>query len=65
MLNMKVAPGNSSIFVGNKEFEIMKKPGRGTNGHIAIATNKAMRLMHHFLEEKLPQDLPESIESRW
>ena len=24
MLNMKVTPGNSSIFVGNKEFEIMK-----------------------------------------
>ena len=24
LLNMKVAPGNSSIFVGNKEFEIMK-----------------------------------------
>ena len=38
MLNMKVTPGNSSIFVGNKEFEIMKKPGRGTNGHIAIGT---------------------------
>ena len=36
LLNMKVAPGNSSIFVGKKEFEIMKKPGRGTNGHIAI-----------------------------
>ena len=28
LLNMKVAPGNSSIFVGKKEFEIMKKPGR-------------------------------------
>ena len=40
LLNMKVAPGNSSIFVGNKEFEIMKKPGRGTNGHIAIGCNK-------------------------
>ena len=37
----------------------------GRDINIAIATNKAMRLMHHFLEEKLPQDLPESIESRW
>ena len=43
MLNMKVAPGNSSIFVGNKEFEIMKKPGRGTNGHIAIGCNNVDR----------------------
>ena len=37
LLNMKVAPGNSSIFVGNKEFEIMKKPGRGTNGPLPSA----------------------------
>ena len=42
LLNMKVAPGNSSIFVGNKEFEIMKKPGRGTNGHIAIGCNLSL-----------------------
>ena len=37
----------------------------GRDINIAIATNKAMRLMQHFLEEKLPQGLPESIESRW
>lgn len=37
----------------------------GRDINIAIATNKAMRLMHHFLEEKLPQDLPETNESRW
>ena len=36
LLSMAVKPGNSSIFVGNKEFEIMKKPGRGTHCHIAI-----------------------------
>ena len=47
MLNMKVAPGNSSIFVGNKEFEIMKKPGRGTNGHIAIGCNNVDRAIYH------------------
>ena len=47
MLNMKVAPGNSSIFVGSKEFEIMKKPGRGTNGHIAIACNDIARAKWH------------------
>ena len=46
LLNMKVAPGNSSIFVGNKEFEIMKKPGRGTNGHIAIGCNNVDRAIY-------------------
>ena len=43
LLNMAVKPGNSSIFVGKKEFEIMKKPGRGTHGHIAIGTNNVDR----------------------
>ena len=47
LLNMKVAPGNSSIFVGNKEFEIMKKVGRGTHGHIAIGCNNVdLSLIH-------------------
>ena len=40
---------SSSIFVGNKEFEIMKKPGRGTNGHIAIGCNNVdLSLIHIF-----------------
>ena len=47
LLNMAVKPGNSSIFVGKKEFEIMKKPGRGTNGHIAILTNNVDRAIYH------------------
>ena len=47
LLNMAVKPGNSSIFVGKKEFEIMKKPGRGTNGHIAIGTNNVDRAIYH------------------
>ena len=34
--------GNSSIFSG-KAFEVMKKIGRGKNGHIAIATNSVER----------------------
>lgn len=37
----------------------------GRDINIAIATNKAMRLMLGFLEEKLPQELPETNESRW
>ena len=47
LLSMAVKVGNSSIFVGKKEFEIMKKPGRGTNGHIAILTNNVDRAIYH------------------
>ena len=57
LLNMKVAPGNSSIFVGNKEFEIMKKPGRGTNGHIAIACNNVDRAIYHLSQRGVKFDL--------
>ena len=46
LLSMAVKVGNSSIFVGKKEFEIMKKPGRGTNGHIAILTNNVDRAIY-------------------
>ena len=38
--------GNSSIFSGTG-FEIMKKQGRGTHGHIAIATNNLERAIYH------------------
>ena len=47
MLSMVVKPGNSSIFVGNKAIEVMKKPGRGTHGHIAIKTNNVDRAIYH------------------
>ena len=57
MLNMKVTPGNSSIFVGNKEFEIMKKPGRGTNGHIAILTNNVDRANYHLGQRGVKFDM--------
>lgn len=57
LLNMKVAPGNSSIFVGQKEFEIMKKPGRGKNGHIAIATNNVDRAIYHLSRRGVKFDL--------
>jgi 2-dehydro-3-deoxyphosphogluconate aldolase/(4S)-4-hydroxy-2-oxoglutarate aldolase len=40
--NMKV--GNSSIF-SNTEIEIMKKPYRGTNGHIGIKTYNVDRAL--------------------
>ncbi len=41
------AVGNSSIFAGNKSMEIMKKPGRGTHGHIAVGTNTIDRAIAH------------------
>lgn len=39
-------PGNSSIFAG-KEFEIMKGRGRGSHGHIAVATWNVDRAVYH------------------
>ena len=57
LLSMAVKPGNSSIFVGNKEFEIMKKPGRGTNGHIAIACNNVDRAIYHLSQRGVKFDL--------
>lgn len=41
------AVGNSSIFAGGKSMEIMKKPGRGTHGHIAVGTNTIDRAIAH------------------
>ena len=39
-------PGNSSIFAGSA-VECNKVPGRGANGHIAIATNNVDRAVYH------------------
>ena len=44
---MPVAEGNSSDFVGARELELMKKPGRGKYGHIAIKTNSLVRAIAH------------------
>ncbi len=46
LLGWEVKDGNSSTFCGTG-FECMKKPGRGTNGHIAIATNSLKRAKWH------------------
>lgn len=42
--------GNSSVFAGTY-VEMMKKPGLGKNGHIAIGTNSVADAMK-YLEEK-------------
>ena len=50
-LHMPYREGNSSIFSGNREFELMKHPGRGRNGHIAIATGDIDRAVN-YLEKR-------------
>ncbi len=57
LLSMAVKVGNSSIFVGKKEFEIMKKPGRGTHGHIAILTNNVDRAIYHLSQRGVKFDM--------
>jgi len=41
------AVGNSSIFAASDYFEIMKRMGRGTMGHIGVQTNSLSRAVHH------------------
>ena len=50
LLNWPIKEGNSSNFVG-AGFEMMKKMGRGRNGHIAIGTNSVKRAKWH-LEQR-------------
>ncbi|MCL2478625.1 MAG: keto-hydroxyglutarate-aldolase/keto-deoxy-phosphogluconate aldolase, partial [Treponema sp.] len=42
LFGFAVKPGNSSIFCGDG-IEIMKKPGPGKNGHIAIGTTSVVK----------------------
>lgn len=42
LFGLSVKEGRSSIFAG-KEYELMKAPGRGKNGHIAVACNSLER----------------------
>lgn len=46
MFSFEKKVGNSSVFSGTG-FELMKKQGRGTRGHIAIATNYIERAIYH------------------
>jgi 2-dehydro-3-deoxyphosphogluconate aldolase/(4S)-4-hydroxy-2-oxoglutarate aldolase len=50
MFSFEKKVGNSSIFSGTG-FELMKQGGRGTHGHIAIATNYIERAIYH-LEQR-------------
>lgn len=48
MFGFSEKEGSSSIFVGEKEIEVMKKPFYGRNGHIAIRTNTLPRAIAYF-----------------
>ena len=50
LMGWPVKEGNSSIFTG-KGFEMMKKPFKGTHGHIAIGCNNIKRAKWH-LEQR-------------
>ena len=50
LLGWPIKDGNNSTFVGDG-FEMMKKPFRGTHGHIAIACNDIKRARWH-LEQR-------------
>lgn len=42
-----VTVGTNSITCGDRGFELLKSPGRGTKGHIAISTNTLDRAIFH------------------
>lgn len=50
LMGWPIKEGNSSNFVGTG-YELMKKQGRGANGHIAIGTNSVPRAKWH-LEQR-------------
>lgn len=55
MFGMTKKVGNSSIFAGTG-VEVMKTPFKGTNGHIAIATNYAERAKYHLEKQGVAFD---------
>ena len=61
LLSKAVKPGNSSIFVGNKEIEVNKKPGRGTHGHIAIKCNNVDRAVYHLTRRGVKFDMDSMV----
>jgi 2-dehydro-3-deoxyphosphogluconate aldolase/(4S)-4-hydroxy-2-oxoglutarate aldolase len=47
LFHFAVAEGQDSFFLGEKEIEIMKGPGRGEKGHLAFATNDVSRALFY------------------
>ena len=61
LFNMPVKEGNSSIFVGAKEFEVMKSQGRGTHGHLAIGCNNVDRAIYHLGQRGVKFDMDSMV----
>jgi 2-dehydro-3-deoxyphosphogluconate aldolase / (4S)-4-hydroxy-2-oxoglutarate aldolase len=47
LFHFPVAEGQGSFFLGEKEIEILKSPGRGEKGHLAFATNDVSRALFY------------------
>jgi 2-dehydro-3-deoxyphosphogluconate aldolase/(4S)-4-hydroxy-2-oxoglutarate aldolase len=47
LFHFPVAEGQGSFFLGEKEIEILKGPGRGEKGHLAFATNDIGRALFY------------------
>lgn len=47
LFRFPVAEDPGSVFLGAKEIEIMKSPGRGEKGHLAFATNDLSRALFY------------------
>lgn len=60
MFSFEKKVGNSSVFAGTG-FELMKKPGRGANGHIAIATNYIERAIYHLEKRGFEFDMDSAV----
>jgi 2-dehydro-3-deoxyphosphogluconate aldolase / (4S)-4-hydroxy-2-oxoglutarate aldolase len=47
IFHLSAAEGRGSFFLGEMEIEIMKGPGRGEKGHLAMGTNDLSRALFH------------------
>ena len=60
LLFAAVKPGNSSIFAGTG-VEVMKKPFRGKNGHIALGVNNVSRAVAYLAQKGCPADMQSAL----
>lgn len=61
LLSKEVTHGATSIFVGNREVEVLGKPGRGTRGHIAFRCNNLDRAVYHLSQRGVQFDLESMV----
>lgn len=59
IFGFSVKDGNSSIFAG-REIELMKAPGYGTKGHLAVRTQNVEEAIE-FLQQKGVMFIPDSV----